>query len=76
MHDKLNVDVVFSKTESSLSVYGSIIAQRPKKRNFTYMTLSIPQNLPHLKAENETASYADEPAEITLWHHRLTHMNY
>ena len=40
------------------------------------MALSIPKRCLEFKKENETANYIDEPAEITLWHHRLTHTNY
>ena len=72
-----NVDVVFSKTQSFLSTYGSIIACGPKKGNlFTYMALSVLKDSSHPKIQKEMASYADEPAEIILRHHRLTHTIY
>jgi hypothetical protein len=66
-----NVDVIFSKDHSLLSVDNQIIAHGPKISNlFIYTALATP------KATIETARYSNDPPEIKLWHHPLAHTSY
>ena len=66
-----NLDVAFSKDRSFLTLNGQILAYGMKTNNlFTYMLL------PPLPNQSELAEYTAEPAEIILWHHRLTHTGY
>jgi Pol polyprotein, beta-barrel domain len=59
-----NVNVVFSRSDTSLLINGEFIAKGTKINNlFAYMAQPSP----------ESASYLSEPNELTLWHHRLAH---
>src|SRR3977135_125677 len=68
-----NVDVMFSKEFSALSLDGEIIARGPKINIlFVYTARSIPSS-GSIPPVFETASFVSEPTDITLWHHRLAH---
>ena len=65
-----NVDVLFNKNYSTLSIDDSIFARGTRINNlFAYE--AITSILPH-----EQAKYSTELNEATIWHHRLVHTNY
>jgi Pol polyprotein, beta-barrel domain/GAG-pre-integrase domain len=64
-----DVDVMFSKTNTSLLLDGDIIARGKSINNlFAYMALSP------LQVTKEAANYHGELNSLTLWHHRLSHI--
>ena len=66
-----NINVLFSKNHSVLTLNGQIIAQRPKVDNlFIYTASLIP------KDTLNAAYYSMAPANIILWHHQLAHTGY
>ena len=66
-----NVNVLFSRYHSSLTLNGQIIARGPKIDNlFVYTALPMSKEAP------KVAYYSTEPADIVLWHHRLAHTGY
>ena len=68
-----NVEVVFNKDTSYLMHRGHRLAYGSKVGNlFTYLAIT-----PNLKTiHREVVHLSAEPAEIILWHHRLSHTNY
>jgi len=80
-----NIDVPFGKNMSSLTLNGRIIAQGEKANNlFTYVTIPVHKttkptsNQTMIRQPDESVkmiNYAN-PADITLWHHRLAHTGY
>ena len=66
-----SVNVAFSKTHSSITFRGKLLAYAPKVNNlFACVALTETKELANI------AKYSDEPARIVLWHHRLAHTNY
>ena len=66
-----NVNILFSRYHSLLTLNGQIIARGPKINNlFVYSALLMPKETP------EVTYYSPGPADIVLWHHRLAHMGY
>jgi len=62
-----NVDVIFSKDSSSLTMDDVTLARGPKIHNlFTFMA----------RPTEETIKYSPDTMDINLWHHRLTHMSH
>ena len=67
-----NVNVMFSKNHSALTLNSQIIARGPKVNNlFVYTASPMPKNMPEA-----TYYSATELADIVLWHHQLAHTGY
>ena len=66
-----NVNVIFRKYSSSLTLNGVILTHGQKVDNlFTYIAMPIPAD------RQEMVNFSAEHPDITLWHHRLAHTSY
>ena len=66
-----NINIIFGKQGSPLTLNGISLAHRQKTNNlFAYTALLLPGNEP------EVAEYPTEPSTVTLCNSRLTHRVY